>query len=205
MLRDLRGPASAKLGPWKIVWDTIQLGAMAEQESIRSILDSLRRLVRELRMASRRAEARFGLTAAQLFVLERVAKSQPVSVNGLAALTLTHQSSVSVVAQRLVERGFLVQRQSRLDRRRRELTITARGRSALKRAPTSVQDRLISAVSAMGKRDQETLAQLLGGVTSAIGLEDSEPVLFFEKEPVGGGKHARGRSRAPSTRKKKST
>jgi MarR family transcriptional regulator, lower aerobic nicotinate degradation pathway regulator len=155
---------------------------MEKQDTIRSILDSLRRLVRELRISSRSAETRFGLTTAQFFVLERVAANAPVSVNALAALTLTHQSSVSVVVQRLVERRFLEQRQSPQDGRRKELTITAKGRGALKRAPPSVQDRLVAAASTMKTKDQQALAHLLEMLTHSIGLEDSKPVLFFEEE-----------------------
>jgi MarR family transcriptional regulator, lower aerobic nicotinate degradation pathway regulator len=177
---------------------------MEKYAVIRSILDSLRRLVRELRVSSRRAEARSGLTAAQLFVLERVATNQPVSVNELAELTLTHQSSVSVVAQKLVERGFLEQRQAPQDRRRKELTITKVGRKALKRAPTSVQDRLIAAASTMGIEDQRTLERLLGMLTDAIGLQDSEPVLFFEKEPLGQERRIRRRSPTSFTKAKES-
>lgn len=177
---------------------------MDRLDVIRSILDSLRRLVRELRVFSRHAEARYGLTAAQLFVLERVAINQPVSINALAALTLTHQSSVSVVAQRLVERRFLEQRRSAKDRRRKELTITTLGRNALKRAPTSVQDRLIAGASAMKVKDQQTLAQLLRMFTHSIGLEDSKPVLFFEKERHRREKDGRQRLRAMSSRYKES-
>jgi DNA-binding MarR family transcriptional regulator len=177
---------------------------MEKYDAIRSILDSLRRLVRELRVSSRQAEARSGLTAAQLFVLERVAANQPVSVNTLAELTLTHQSSVSVVAQRLVQRGFLEQRLAPEDRRRKELTITAQGRKALRWAPNSVQDRLIKAASTMGVQDQRDLSELLGALIVAIGLQDSEPVLFFEKEHHGQETHAGRKSPAASTKNKES-
>jgi DNA-binding MarR family transcriptional regulator len=158
------------------------IGRMTPQKDVRAILDSLRRLVRALRVYSRKAEATYGLTAAQLFVLERVASHQPVSINTLAELTLTHQSSVSVVAQRLVDRRFLVQRHAPVDRRRKELTITRRGANALKQAPVSIQDRLIAAASGLARRDQQALARLLAKLTQDAGLQDSKPVLFFENE-----------------------
>lgn len=154
---------------------------MNTPDSTRSILDSLRRIVRELHMFSRQAETTSGLTAAQLFVLEKVADSQPVSVNQLAALTLTHQSSVSVVAQRLVERGFLSEHRSAHDARRKELSITAAGRAALKQAPKSVQDRLISAARAMASNDRDTLDRLLRQLIESAGLSGAAPELFFEK------------------------
>lgn len=155
---------------------------MKSREDVRDILDSIRRLVRALRVYSRRAHAAHGLTAAQLFVLERVAAHQPVSINTLAELTLTHQSSVSVVARRLVDRGFLLQKLAPADRRRKELTITGRGAIALRQAPVSIQDRLIAAASGLAGRDQRALARLLARLTRDAGLQDSKPVLFFENE-----------------------
>src|ERR671938_1731164 len=68
-------------------------------------LDAIRRLVRGLRLAARASEREAGLSAAQLFVLQQLAESPAESINELAARTLTHQSSVSVVVRRLVERG----------------------------------------------------------------------------------------------------
>jgi len=54
--------------------------------------------VQALRVSSRAAERDVGLSAAQLFVLDRLAGAdQALCVNELAQRTLTHQSSVSVV------------------------------------------------------------------------------------------------------------
>ena len=51
------------------------------------------------RSASRSAR----LGSAQLFALQQIAEHPDASVNDIAALTFTHQSSVSVVIQRLVD------------------------------------------------------------------------------------------------------
>jgi len=145
-------------------------------------MDSLRRIVRELRVFSRRAEEEFGLTAAQLFVLQRIAEKGPLSVNELAELTLTHQSTVSVVAQRLEEKGFIQRRRSEKDGRQKDLTITPTGAAALKRSPVTVQDRLICAAMGLPQGERETLARLLEHLVRAIGSEDARVTLFFEQE-----------------------
>ena len=66
----------------------------------RQVLDAIRRVVRTLREASRHSEKAAGISAAQLFVLQRLAGTGGLSVNELAARTLTHQSSVSVVVSK---------------------------------------------------------------------------------------------------------
>src|ERR1019366_5949434 len=70
-------------------------------DSIRSVMDALRRVVRDLRLSARDAERSAGISGAQLFVLQSLAEEPASSLNVLADRTLTDQSSVSVVVNRL--------------------------------------------------------------------------------------------------------
>ena len=74
---------------------------------VRAVLDGVRRIVQNLRESSRWAEKNLGMSGAQLFVLQKLAESPAQSLNALAALTHTHQSSVSTVVNRLVQRGLV--------------------------------------------------------------------------------------------------
>src|SRR5262245_58016101 len=87
-------------------------------DDIRRVLDAIRRVVRVLRVSAVEAERTLGLSAAQLFVLHKLGDGQSVSVNELAERTHTHQSSVSVVAQRLVDGGLVRRQESAADGRR---------------------------------------------------------------------------------------
>src|SRR3954469_8533224 len=87
----------------------------------RAILDAVRRIVRTLHESSRAAEKSLGLTGAQLFVLQKLADAPGLSLNALAAQTHTHQSSVSTVVSRLVERGLVLRPAAADDGRRLEL------------------------------------------------------------------------------------
>jgi DNA-binding MarR family transcriptional regulator len=152
-----------------------------QQHDARSILDSIRRIVQALRVSGRDAEKRVGLSGAQLFVLQKLSGSKALSLNELAHRTLTHQSSVSVVAQRLVERGLVASRTSRQDGRRIELSLTAAGRKALAKSPEAAQDQLIAALARMPRRNRKQLANLLEQLVSATGMSQELPGLFFEE------------------------
>src|SRR3954466_4342580 len=102
---------------------------------VREVLNSLRQIVRSLRVSSRTAEQRVGLSGAQLFVLQCLARHSPCSVNELAVRTATDQSSVSVVVSRLVAGGHVRRVPSKVDRRRVELTLTKSGLALLESAP----------------------------------------------------------------------
>src|SRR5204863_7533582 len=110
-------------------------GANGADRATRDVLDSIRRIVRALRESSRVTERSVGIGAAQLFVLQRIAAAPGLSLNELAARTFTHQSSVSVVVSRLVERGLLTRTRGGADGRRTAISGTAAGRAWRGRAP----------------------------------------------------------------------
>jgi DNA-binding MarR family transcriptional regulator len=152
---------------------------------VRRVLDAIRRIVRVLRLASREAEKRLGLSAAQLFVLQKLAEGGVLSVNELAQRTHTHQSSVSVVVQRLVKRGMVDRTRSRADARQAEVEVTLAGKSALKSAPTAAQDRIIGALGRMNSRQVRQLADSMELLTGEIGIDGqaAAPMLFEEDIP----------------------
>jgi DNA-binding MarR family transcriptional regulator len=147
-------------------------------------LDSLRRIVRALGISARTAERSVGVTGAQLLVL-RVLQALPAqSLNELAALTFTHQSTVSVVVDRLVTRGFVTRSRSATDGRRVVLTVTAAGGRALRRAPPPAQMRLIAAINALPPGHRRALAVALESVVDSMDLATQPAAMFFD-ESVG--------------------
>jgi DNA-binding MarR family transcriptional regulator len=146
---------------------------------VTGILDSIRRIIRDLRQSSRISEQRYGIGGAQLFVLEQLADAPAESVNQLAERTYTHQSSVSVVVRRLVEQGLVETRESKDDRRRRELRLTAAGRRLASRAPETAQHRLIHALLQLPGARQQSLDRLLRRVVRMMGAAGEPPEMLF--------------------------
>jgi DNA-binding MarR family transcriptional regulator len=148
----------------------------------RIVLDSLRRVVRSLRISSRAAEKRVGLSGAQLFVLSQLADGGPMSVNDLADRTLTHQSSVSVVVQRLVSAGLIARKSSQKDGRRLELSLTPSGKRAIATGPDPAQNALLDALRKMPQQRRAQLAKLLSELVRSAGMSNDNPELFLEDE-----------------------
>jgi DNA-binding MarR family transcriptional regulator len=146
---------------------------------VRSSLDAFRRIVQVLRTRSRETERLVGLSGAQLFALQTLAARPGMSVNELAAATFTHQSSVSVVVQRLVDRRLVAKVASRDDRRRAQLAVTDAGAALLRRSPEPVQDRLIAAILGLNEPLRRALAAALTDVAQKIGAP-GRAEMFFE-------------------------
>jgi DNA-binding MarR family transcriptional regulator len=146
-------------------------------DTTRTVLDSLRRLVRVFRVVGEGG----GPSPAQRFVLERLAECPGASIGELARITHTDQSSVSVVVSRLVDAGYVERRRSTDDARRAELSLTARGRLAARRSVPSGQARLIAALASLPGPRRQAVARELEVLIGAMGLDDEPAGMFFEK------------------------
>ncbi len=144
------------------------------------VMDSLRRIVQALRESTRQSEQANSPTPAQLLVLKRIEGHDGISVNELAALTFTHQSTVSEIVSRLEMRGLVRRERAATDGRRVEIHLTANGRPALTASPLSAHEKLMQAVSRL---PPQTLSDLAGGLDALIHaarLTDQPAAFFFE-------------------------
>lgn len=155
---------------------------MADDEGTR-ILNSIRQLVRALRLFDREAQSRYGVTAAQMFVLHAIEQEEGLSLNALAARTATDQSSASVVVQRLVEGGYVLRTAQPADRRRIELRLTPKGRGVIRKAPPPAQQKILATVAAMPPRERKELAALLESFVEAFGVRGRKTPMLFEEDP----------------------
>jgi len=150
------------------------------------ILDSIRRLVRLLRLADRAAQNELGLSGAQLFVLQELGKTPSLSLNELAERTRTDQSSVSVVVTRLVEAGLVARDRDARDARRLVLTLTKAGLAAVRRSSPAAQERIIEIVETMSAAERKRFADSFERLVAELGVEKGVPPMLFEDDTGGG-------------------
>lgn len=153
--------------------------ARGRQDARASALQSLRTLIAALSRSARTVEVRTGMTNAQLFVLRQLATAAVLSVNEIAARVRTRQNSVSSVVGHLVRAGMATRARSAQDGRRAAVSITARGRRMLARAPEPPTELLIAGLDELTTRDARALAGGLRALVHSLGLAgDSAPLLF---------------------------
>jgi MarR family transcriptional regulator, organic hydroperoxide resistance regulator len=121
-----------------------------------------------LQSASKRMEARLGVTAPQRFVLRIVGRMPDLSAGRLSEILHLHPSTLTGIVRRLVDHGLLERRADRTDARRVLLRLTAKGRavdalrtgtveSAVRRALSRLEDRAVLRV----RQVSDTLAREL--------------------------------------------
>src|SRR4051794_18249058 len=147
-----------------------------------AILDSIRRVVRVLRVASRAAEKQVGLSAAQVYVLHVLAEGPAQSLNELAERTRTHQSSVSVVVQRLVDRGLVERTPVPGDARRLGLSLSAGAARVLRDSPDAPTELLIAGLERMPAATRARLAGGLVRLVKELGAAEAPATMLFEDD-----------------------
>ena len=163
------------------------LPTMSESESDAAVaversMNAVRSIVRALRINTRAVELKMGISLAQLFVLQQLAERPAESLNELADRTATHQSSVSVVVRRLVERGLVSRTPSLSDKRRIEIAVTPEGRTLLEGAPTTVSMQLMEALHRMPRQDRESLSELLERWLRDAKIDFAAPPMMGEED-----------------------
>lgn len=155
----------------------------AEQRTIADVMDGIRAVVRALRLNTRAIEKQLGISLAQLWVLQILAERPAESLNELASATATHQSSVSVVVRRLVDRELVTRTTAHDDKRRVRIELTEAGRSLLVKAPPTVQVALIGGLRRMAPEKRDQLALMMREWLTAAGLDLSKtPPMLMEDD-----------------------
>src|SRR5512141_397720 len=153
---------------------TNSIGNTDSHAAMATVMDSIRSIIQTLRVSGREAGQKLGISSAQLAVLQELRERPALSINELAERTFTHQSSVSMVVSRLVERGLVTRTSSRADARRLAIFLTPAGRRLLRRLPDAAQTRLITALRSMSRADLRSLAQNLNSLTEIM-AEQARP------------------------------
>jgi MarR family transcriptional regulator, organic hydroperoxide resistance regulator len=130
-------------------------------------VDPLLELAMSIKAAQRELERRqnesmrpLGLTAAQADALVVIGQAGPLSLNELGNLLIAEAGHPSRLVDRLVETGFVERRPAASDRRRVELTLTARGRRLQKRILASRESMLELGRVVVGDRDLKPILKL---------------------------------------------
>jgi DNA-binding MarR family transcriptional regulator len=153
------------------------------------ILDSIRRLVRMLRVSDRQAQSELGVSGAQLFALTELGKTPSLSLNDLASRTLTDQSSVSVVVTRLVDAGLVTRDRDERDARRLVLNLTRSGRALLQNSPPVAQERLLAVFDRLPDADRKRFADTFEEIVDNAGGDDGPAPMLFEEDPPARQRH----------------
>jgi cyclophilin family peptidyl-prolyl cis-trans isomerase len=100
-------------------------------QTVLDVLQQFRLIYGSMRRHFRLVEERCGMSGSQMWVLQEVQRSPELGIGELAARMGIHQSTCSLMVDKLVALGCLEKRKKQSDQRRVGLCLAERGREAL--------------------------------------------------------------------------
>jgi DNA-binding MarR family transcriptional regulator len=113
------------------------------------ILQQFRLIFGSMRQYFRLVEERCGIPGSQMWVLQEVQRTPEIGIGELAGRLGVHQSTCSLLVDKLVALGCLVKKRQREDQRRVGLCLAPRGLAALAALPGPAEGILPEALSAL--------------------------------------------------------
>jgi DNA-binding MarR family transcriptional regulator len=147
-----------------------------------AIVQGLRRIVRALQAYSHEVQHEYGLTAPQLWVLKTLQREGDLPAGRLASRLAVHQSSMSLLLDRLEGRGFIRRVRSKTDRRSVVIGLTDRGATLAGKAPEPAQGRLMHGLRALGPAEVRGIRRSVERLVELMEASDVEARFFFSED-----------------------
>jgi DNA-binding MarR family transcriptional regulator len=146
------------------------------------IVQGLRRIVKALHSFSQDVYRQYGLTGPQLWALKTLQREGRLSAGQLARALAVHQSSLSILIDRLEKRGLVSRVRSRGDGRFVLIEMTKRGLSLAAMAPEPAQGRLLHGLQAMSRAEVSQIRRAVDRMVQVMEAEDTAARFFFSDE-----------------------
>lgn len=146
------------------------------------IVQGLRRIVKALHSYSQDVYRQYGLTGPQLWALKTLQRAGRLSAGQLARALAVHQSSLSILIDRLEKRGLVSRVRSRGDGRFVLIEMTKRGLALSAMAPEPAQGRLLHGLQAMSRAEVSQVRRVVDRLVLLMEAEDTTPHFFFSDE-----------------------
>lgn len=126
--------------------------------------------------------AAYGLTGPQLWALKTLQQQGPLAVGQLATALVVHQSSISILLDRLERRRLVRRFRREPDRRVVRVELTRRGAVIAADAPEAAQGRLLHALARMPAEEVRRIRNTVHRLVNAMEATGVSARFFFSDE-----------------------
>jgi DNA-binding MarR family transcriptional regulator len=148
----------------------------AEKNLVREINGNLRHLIQLLQTRSKKIRKETGITGPQILAMKTLSETPGISISDLARRVYLHPATVVGIVDRLEGRGFVVRKRSKEDRRQVNVKLTAKGSSALRKAPGAAQDSVPGGLETLPEKKLKRLSFNLAQLVRILDLAAKGPV-----------------------------
>lgn len=136
------------------------------------VLSQFRLIYGSVKKHFREVEKQCGISGSQVWLLREVATTPGRGVSMLAERLSIHQSTCSLLVEKLVEAGLVLKKRSAEDQRRVGLEVTRAGKQLLKNAPGPAEGILPEALKQLSQDSLHTLNTNLGQLINHLTMRN---------------------------------
>jgi DNA-binding MarR family transcriptional regulator len=137
------------------------------------VLIAIRRIIQSVDLHSRYLVRQFGLTGPQLIVLQVIATRGEISISEIAKAVSLGQPTVTGILERLENRGLIIRRRSKSDKRRIYISATEACKKLLEKAPPPMQEHFIQSFKTLEDWEQ---TMILAALQRIVSLMDAKTI-----------------------------
>ena len=150
------------------------MNSQIKKELTLQVLKKFRIIYGSVRQHFSEIEQNCGITGSQLWIIQEVANTPGIGVTLLAERMSIHQSTCSLLVDKLVARALVIKERSREDQRRVGLHLTDEAANLLKKAPGPAEGLLPEALGSLQEDAIRTLNHSLEKVIAQLGIKDEK-------------------------------
>ena len=152
----------------------VKMNRRSKNQRSVQVLKKFRIIFGSVRQHFRDVEETCGVTGSQLWILQEVEKMPGIGVSELAERLAIHQSTCSLLVEKLVTHGLIIKERSKEDQRRVGLRLTEEAARILKKAPGPAEGILPEALQALPESTLLSLDKSLIKVIEQLSTKDEK-------------------------------
>ncbi|HUV98520.1 MAG TPA: MarR family transcriptional regulator [Gallionella sp.] len=150
------------------------MGIRSKKQLSLQVLKKFRIIYGSVRQHFREVEQSCGVTGSQLWVMKEVANTPGIGVSVLAERLSIHQSTCSLLVEKLASRKLIIKERSDQDQRRVGLRLTDEAAKLIQLAPSPAQGVLPEALWALSAESIRSLDTSLEKVIEQLQIRDDK-------------------------------
>jgi DNA-binding MarR family transcriptional regulator len=142
-----------------------------KDEYASEILKSLRKIIRAVDLQSKQLQSKHQMTAPQLLCFTTIVEKGPLTLANIADEVGLSSSTLVGIIDRLEKKDLVVRERSRVDRRQVLISSTKNGQEYYKKAPESLQDKLLRSLNEIHEPEREQIHDSLNKVVDMLEVQ----------------------------------
>jgi MarR family transcriptional regulator, organic hydroperoxide resistance regulator len=138
------------------------------------VLRKFRLIFGSVKSHFKNVEAECGISGSQVWILKEVKNNPGIGITTISEKLSIHQTTSSLLVEKLVKKKFLIKERSTEDQRKVGLNVTELGNSILELAPGPAEGLLPNAVRKLSSEKLVLLDALLSDVINELGNYDAQ-------------------------------